>query len=168
MFFFVISQHDLCFMLNRTIKKGLVYRLKSLRVLSFHVKLIWSKFVYMLIDGNHNNFFCLTQTFWFNISTHSCCFHSFLINYSFFHTFLFHINETVSRTQQLALTDWRDEQKDCVFIGLQNKLRRTIYAEFCKFSEAENRLGSREEMMRQSKLSIQTETSTTQEQSVLS
>lgn len=81
------------------------------------------------------------------------------------HTFLFHINKTVSRTQQLALADWRDEQKDCVFMGLQNKLRRTIYAEFCKFSEAENRLGSREEMMCQSKLSIQTQTSTTEEQS---
>lgn len=37
---FLISQHDLSFMLKRTIKKGLVYTLKSLRVLSFHVKLI--------------------------------------------------------------------------------------------------------------------------------
>lgn len=56
----------------------------------------------------------------------------------FFSTFLLHINKTVSRTQQLALTDW-DEQEDSVFIGLQNKLKRKIYAEFCKFSEAENR-----------------------------
>lgn len=119
----------------------------------------------MLIDGNHNNFFYLTQTFWSNISAHSGCFHSFLIKYFFSPTFVFHINKTVSRTQQLALSDWRDEQEDCVFIGLQNKLKRTIYAEFCKFSEAENRLGSREEMMCQSKLSIQTETSTTEEQS---
>lgn len=37
---FFISQHDLCFMRNRTIKNGLVYRLKTLRVLSFHGKLI--------------------------------------------------------------------------------------------------------------------------------
>lgn len=37
--FFVTSQHDLCFMLNRTIKKGLVYRLKSLRALAFYMKL---------------------------------------------------------------------------------------------------------------------------------
>lgn len=40
LFFFFISQHELCFMHNRTIENGLVYRMKTLRVLSFHGKLI--------------------------------------------------------------------------------------------------------------------------------
>lgn len=43
-----------------------------------------------------------------------------------------------------------------VFVEIQNKLGGRIYAEFCKLSEAENRLGCREEIMCQSKLSTQT------------
>lgn len=152
-----ISQHDLCFMHNRTIKNGLVYRLTIFSFIfprkTFLVEVDlfvdwWKPERFLLLDSSTmTNTPAQPQGF--------SCLHSFLINH-FFSTFFLLINKIVSRAQQLALTDWRNEQEDTVFIGLQNKLRKKIYAEFCKLSEAENRLGCREEIMCQSKPSIQT------------
>lgn len=72
------------------------------------------------------------------------------------HRLFFFLTQNVSRTQQLVLAGWRNEQEDNVFTGLWNRLRGRIYAEFYKLSQAENRLGCTEEIMCHSKLSLET------------